>query len=246
MSTVNLTVQQVINFSSARLNDVNQSLYSNAVQLPFVNIALAELQEIYEANNIPVTDTTSAIIEIDANDPDVSIVNGVMSIVFPPDPLIIGVPYLPDNLIEIKVLWESPRDLNQWTPMTRLDYLPQYQVGVQINQFLYYQWATNELKLIAANADNDIKIDYIRNLFTEIEDVDDDLLVQNSLSYLGNRVAALISSDLMEDLERSNRLYNDAIGGLDRALTIPTKGRQRILTRRRPFRSGYKSNRSMW
>ena len=237
MATVNLTVQQVINFASARLNDANQQLYTNAVQLPFVNIALAELQEIYQANNIPVTDQTSAIIEVDAAP------SGIVSVVF--DDSILTPTVLPTDLEEIKVAWESPRDLNQWTMMTRLDFLPQYQIGAQINQFVYYQWATNALKVLAANADNDIKLDYIRSLFVEITDVTDDLLVQNSLSFLGNRVASLVASDIEENVERSQRLYGDALGGLDRALTIPTKGRQRITIRRRPFRAGFKSNRGM-
>ena len=64
MATVNLTGTQVANFAAARLNDVSQSIYTDAIQLPFLNIALAELQEIYEANNIPVTDQTSAVINV--------------------------------------------------------------------------------------------------------------------------------------------------------------------------------------
>jgi hypothetical protein len=240
MATVNLTVEQVINFSAARLNDVNKQIYTNAVQLPFVNIALAELQEIYQANNIPVTDQTSAIIEVDAA------ADGILEIPFD-DGVAVGVPdFLPDDLLEVKVLWESPRGLNQWTPMTRLDFLPQYQIGAQISQFINYQWATNCIKVLAANADNDLKVDYIRSLFTEVSDVTDDLLVQNSLSFLGNRTASLVANDIEENTERSDRLYNDAIGGLDRALTIPTKGRQRISIRRQPFRAGYKNSRSTW
>jgi hypothetical protein len=238
MATVNLTVLEVINFSAARLNDVNKTVYTDAIQLPFVNIALAELQELYEANNIPVTDQTSAIIEVDAD------VSGILEIGFaitPPDP-----PELPIDLIEPKVLWESPRGLEQWTPMVRLDFLPEYQIGAQINQFVYYQWATNKIKVLAANADNDIKMDYVRALFTTVTDVDDDLFVQNSLSYLGNRVASLIAADIEENQDRAQRLYGDALSGLDRALTIPTKGRQRITTRRRPFRAGYKASRSCW
>jgi hypothetical protein len=239
MATVNLTVEEVINFSAARLNDVNKQVYTNAVQLPFVKIALAELQDIYESNNIPVTDTTSVIIPVDAAVP------GFVEIPFddtdtPDDP------HLPNDLIEPKVVWESPRDLNQWTPMTRLDFLPQYQIGAQINQFVYYQWATNEIKMLAANADNDIKLDYIRDLFRSVTQATDDLLVQNSLVFLGNRTASLVSADIEENDSRANRLYSDAMMGLDKALTIPTKGRQRITTRRRPFRAGYKASRSTW
>jgi len=240
MSTVNLTVLQVINFSATRLNDVNKTVYTDAIQLPFVNIALAELQEIYEANNIPVTDTTSIIIPVNAGP------TGFKEVGFSPAIPLPGIPYLPDNLIEVKVAWESPRNLNQWTPMTRLGTLPQYEIGAQISQFIYYQWATNAMKMLAANADNDIKLDYTRALFIPVIDINDDLFVQNSLSYLGNRTASLIATDIEENDEHSRQLYGDALAGLDRALTIPTKGRQRITTRRRPFRAGYKASRTSW
>lgn len=239
-TTINLTGQQVITFAAARLNDASQQIYTNAVCLPFLNIALNELEEIYQVNNIPVTDETSAIIEVD------SAPQGILEIPFDADTAT-GVPdFLPDDLLEIKVLWESPRDLNQWTPMKRLDFLPEWQLGSQISSFIFYQWASNELKVLAANADNDLKMDYVRRIFTEIDDVDDNLAVQNSLSYLGNRVASLVAYDIEENQGRGDKLYADALNGLDRALTIPTKGRQRITTRRRPFRAGFKSRRSGW
>jgi hypothetical protein len=235
MATVNLTGEQVTNFSAARLNDFGKTLYTDLIQLPYLNIALAELQEIYEANNVPVTDQTSAVIEVDA-----VLTPGIISVVF--DDAILTPTVLPTDLIEIKVLWESPRDLNQWTMMTRVDYLSQSSINnQQISQFLKYQWATNALKLIAANADNDLKMDYIRSLFVPIEDVADDLLVQNSLTFLGNRTASLIAHDIEENDTRASALYNDAIAGLDRSLSITTKGRQRITVRRRPFRSSYKA-----
>ena len=238
-STVNLTGQQVITFAAARLNDASQQLYTNAVCLPFLNIALDELQLKYQANNIPVTDETSAIIEVDA-----VLTPGILEIPFNITGAT-GVPdFLPDDMDELKVVWESPRGLNQWLRMTKLDYLPEYQINAQISNFVWYQWATNALKVIAANADNDIKLDYTRRLFTEITDVTDDLLVQHSLSFLGNRVASLIAYDIEENKERGDRLYQDAYGeGLTMALQIPTKGRQRITVRRKPFRAGYKNRR---
>ncbi len=236
MATVNLLSGEVMDFAAARLNDASRQIYTYTRQLPFLNIALAELQEIYQANNIPVTDQTSTVIDVD------SAASGFVEVTFEPDTPPVPAPdYLPDDLLEIKVLWESPRGLNQWTPVNRVDTLPQYQIGQQINQFLIYQWATNAIKLLASNADNDLKIDYIRSLFTAVADENTDLLVQNSLTFLGNRTASLVASDIEENQERANRLYGDALGGLDRSLTIPTKGRQRITIRRRPFRGRYKA-----
>lgn len=239
-TTINLTGTQVVEFAQARLNDPTGQVYSTTVCLPFLNIALNELELEYQKNNIPVTDqTTSDPIEVDAA------AEGILEIPFDITGAT-GVPdFLPDDLIEVKVLWESPRGLNQWTPMTKLDYLPEWQISQQINQFVNYQWATNCIKVIAANADNDLKMDYVRRLFLPVTDVEEYILVQNSLSFLGNRVASFVAYDIEENKERGDRLYNDAFGmGLASALQIPTKGRQRITTRRRPFRASFKANRS--
>lgn len=237
-SSPNLTAGQVMDKAATRLNDVNLSVYTYAIQLPFLNIALAELQELYEANNVPVTDQTAAIINVPAASA------GFVTIDF--DDGVATAPFLPDDLVEIKLAWESPEGLNQWTPMTKLDYLPEYQIGAQIPQFVWYQWATNQMKMLAANANNDIKLDYVRSLFTEVASSTTDLLVINSASFLWNRTASLIAHDIEENSQRSIDLYNDALAGLDRSLTITTKGRQRITTRRRPFRSGYKASRTMY
>lgn len=235
MAAPDLTAAQVMDAAAARLNDVNKTIYTYAIQIPYLNIALDELQEIYEANNVPVTDQTSAVINVP------SAAAGIVEIGYTGTAGRI----LPADLIEPKVAWESPEGLNQWTLMTKLDYLPQYQIAAQINQLIWYQWASNKLKVLAANADNDIKLEYVRYLFTTVTASGDQLAVINSKSFLLNRTASLIAKDVEENDERAAALLNDAYGGLDRSLTITTKGRQRITIRRRPFRAGYKSiNRS--
>ena len=234
MASPDLTAAQVMDAAAARLNDVNKSLYTYTVQIPFLNIALDELQEIYEANNVPDTDQTSAIIYVP------SAAAGIVEIGFSGTAGRI----LPSDLIELKVVWESPRNLNQWVQMQPVDYLPQYQIGSQISSLVNYQWASKKLKVLAANADNDIKLDYVRSLFVPVTASGDQLNVINSKSFLLNRTASLIARDIEENEERSIALYADALGGLDRSLSITTKGRQRITTRRRPFRSGYKAHRS--
>ncbi len=236
MASPNLTAGDVMDMAAARLNDLNRSLYSYAVQIPFLNMALLELQEIYEANNVPVTDQTSDIIEIDA-----VLTPGIIEIPFD-DGVAAGVPdFLPDDLIEIKVAWQSNRGLNQWTPFSPVDTLPEWNLTAQMSGFIGYQWATNCMKVLAANNNNDIKLDYIRSLFTTVSDANDELFTINGKTFLANRTASLIAHDVEENDKRSADLYLDALGGLDRSLTITTKGRQKIQTRRMPFRAGFKS-----
>jgi len=51
----------------------------------------------------------------------------------------------------------------------------------------------------------------------------------------------LMASNIAENPTRAQELNGDAIRSIDRALGITIKGRQSQVTRRRPFRAGYKS-----
>ncbi len=230
-NTIELTAGDVLTASAALLNDVNKTVYTNAIQFPYLNMALRELQELYELNNIPVTDSHSVAVEVPA---------GIDFVGFAPTPPIVDTPYLPDDLIEPKVVWERQAGVNPYTPMTRLDYLPRYQEGVEYNQFLYFTWQSNEIRFLPANQANDIKLDYIRRLFITLDDEDDVIAVINAESFLQYRTAALCAEFLGENKSRAQELNTFAALGMDRALGIGTKGRQAINIRHRPFRASYK------
>ncbi len=233
MAAPDLTSGQVMDSSAALLNDASKSIYTYTAQLPYLNRALAELQEFFELNEVPVTATTSIALPVDA---------GVSSIGYAPDPVVPGVTYLPDDLIEPQVVWERERDVDPYTMMSRLNVLPRYVEGTVINQFLYYVWQSQEIQFFPANQDNDIKIDYIKYLFTPFTDVDgeDQVNVDNADSYLSYRTAGLCAQFIGENKTRADDLNAFAGLAMDRVIGIGAKGRQSINTRHRPFRSSYK------
>lgn len=211
------------------MNDSKQSLYTNAACLPYFNLSLDELQELYELNDIPITHETSAAITIKA---------GINRLGFDTTPA------LPSDLIEIQQLWESTSGLNQWIPMIKRDFLPHYlQDNTTISQFLIWCLNGGRIQLIAANADNDLKIDYIGSLFNtpiQIKDINVNLPFTNVKTYLEYKTTALCAMFMAENPTRAMAL--DALAGtaLSRALGIPIKGMQSITTRRRPFRHSFK------
>lgn len=227
-----VTAGTIMNQAAALMNDAVRSIYTYPFQIPYLNQTLQELQELFELNNIPVTDTvTSAAIAVDA---------GEEAIGFEPAIVVPGTPYLPDDLVEPKVFWVSARGENQYVNVQRLDFLPRWQEGVEVNQITSFVWQSQELRFLPANADNDVKLDYIRSLFTPFTDEDDEVTVINAESFLEYRLAGLLAEFMAENPTRAQSLNNDASLALDRALGIGTKGRQAINVRHRPFRSAYK------
>jgi hypothetical protein len=231
MASPDLTAGTVMNAAAALLNDVTRTVYTYAVQLPYLNMALQELQELFELNEVPVTDTVSAVIQIDA---------GVSSVGYAPTPPIAATPYLPDDLIEPQILWTRTRDIDPYVPMNRVDFLPRWMEGTEISQLTDYVWQTQQIKFFPANGDNDIKLDYIRNLFTAVTSSASDIAVVNAASFLEYRTAGLLAEFVELNKIRADNLTGFASLAMDRAVGIGTKGRQVIITRRRPFRSSYK------
>lgn len=220
---------EIVSAVASLMNDAAQTQYTNAAVLPYLNLSLDELQEIFEHNDIPIVNETSAAITVKS---------GVSSIGQDTNPA------LPSDFIELQQLWESPSGLEQWTPVVKRDYIPHYlQDNTTISQFLIYAWKHGRIEVVPANQDNDLKLDYIGSMFKtpiQIKDIDVNLPFTNVKTYLEYKTAALCAMFIAENESRALAL--DALTGtaLNRALGIPIKGMQSIVTRRRPFRYSFK------
>jgi hypothetical protein len=219
----------IISVVASLMNDSAQAVYNNTACLPMLNLALDELQELFELNGIPVTNETSKAIKIKAN---------ICSIGFDTTPA------LPSDLIEIQELWESASGLNQWTHMDKRETIPHYlDSNTSISQFLIWAWEHEHIILLGSNQDNDLKIDYTASLFNtpiQIKDVNVNLPFTNVKTYLEYKTGALCAMFIAENESRAIALDSLCGTALSRALGIPIKGMQSIVTRRRPFRASFK------
>jgi len=226
-NSYDLVAGTVMNAAAASLNDVARTVYTYTAQIPHLNTALQELQEEFELNDIPVTAATSAVINCPS---------GTETIEFGVSPL----PELPSDLIEPQKLWERTEGIDPWIPMTKVDAIPLFMEGVEINQFIFWVWESQMIKLLPTDQDNDIKMEYTRNLFTPVVDETSPIGVINAQTFLQYRTAALCAEFIGENKSRADDLNGFAALAMGRATGIGTKGRQAIVTRRRPFRASYK------
>jgi hypothetical protein len=236
MSSANLTAGQVMDLAAADLNDPNKSIYTYAVMLPYLRMALQELREDFELNGISVVQDTSAVIPVDA---------GVTEIGFQPNASNANT-VLPADLVEPEQLWESNRGTDQYIPMRRKSFIPHNLQGVRTSYLGIWVWESNKIKLLGSNNDNDIKIDYTKQLFNNIVSEASPINVINASTFLHNRTAALCASLIGQNPTRSEELNIYAVNGLEKATGISIKGKQSIVTRRKPFRSGYKTRNRVW
>lgn len=210
------------------MNDTAQTVFTNEACLPYLNIALNELQETLEHNNIPCTNEVSMITSVPA---------GVTEIM------------PPERLIEIQQIWESPTGLFKWIPMSRKEFIPHYLEEQDLNQFLLFSWDGSLIRVPPANQVIDLKIDYIKRLIhtpVPIESINNELPINNVATYLAYHTAFLCSMYISENPSRAQILEGQAQEALARTLGISNKGKQSITTRHRPFRASYKTRGKMW
>lgn len=213
-------------------NDTAQSSYTDVACLPYLNIALDELQELYELNNIPVTDEVSAILDVPKSTTRINYIGTL--------------PVLPANLIEIRQVWESDDGTTTFTPMDKKDFIPHNLDGIERSSFGIWAWNGDEIKLPSCNVAKDLKLDYIRSIFATpilIGSINIDISIKGIKTFLGYRTGGLCAQFIGENKTRADELNGFATMALDRALGINVKGKQSITTRRRPFRSSLRTRR---
>lgn len=234
MATPDLFASEVMDDAAALLNDVNRTTYTYAVQIPYLNIALKELRKHFELANLPATDqTTSEALVLEA---------GVLFLAFTPvfDPAPDYV--LPEDLVDIRRAWQRPTGTGQqYMPLNRLSGLSIPLEGANSNILYGYVWEDQMMKFNSCLVDTDIKLEYVRQLFPVVTAEDDVINCINGDSFLANRTAALVAKHVEENKDRADELNSSAALFLEEVIGIGSKGNQAKNTRRRPFRSGFKS-----
>jgi hypothetical protein len=240
MATPNILVAStVMNSAAALLNDAGianggvPTVYTYPAQVPYLQIALNELQEKFQLNGLSPTQSTSQLIDYPAGSTTISF--GATSS-----------PALPNDLIEPQQLWECNTGIFPYIPMTKVEYLPRYMEGIETDRVTWWTWSQNQIVTLPSDLENSIKIDYIGTLFAPIVDENSQIYMINGQTWLAFRTAALMAEFIERNITSSQSLNAQCLLAIDRVLGISVKGKQSIQSRRRPFRSAYKRLMGGW
>lgn len=223
-----LLAQDIFTQSAALLNDQGlatsgiPTLFTYTAQMPYLNMALAELRETLEQYNIQSTNVENTQLVVLAGAVQILQRN------------------LPQNLIAIQNLQE--RDNGQtsedWQDMQRCEFLPGF--TVQTTSLVYWTYQGQNINFIGATSDRQLRLEYIADTLPKIIDPADPIVLINAQSFLNYRTAALCSEFIGENQTRAASLNQDAQSSLDRFLQIGVKDKQVYPARRRPFLAGYR------
>jgi hypothetical protein len=230
MSTTNLSAAEVMDWMAVLMNDAARSAYTYENMLPYLNMAIDECLEEMERHNVPCTDETAAYITLTAG---LKVITPVESPVLP---------HYPFDLIEIRTL--SERDAGSTNPFTPLHKRDSLNTRTPSTALLDYAWTGQEIHFVGAISDRELKLDYVKELIHSVNSEKDTIGIIGVKSYLAYKGASFCAKYVAENPERAKLLLDDADSCMDNILGISAKGRQSIVTRRRPFRSSMKSRRN--
>lgn len=233
MSTGSITAGQVMDKAAALMNDAAKTSYTYTAMLPYLNIALDEMQESFAQNNIPITN-------VGTSDP-ITINVGIKSIGMP-DGIGANVPTLPADFVQPRGLYERlAGSQDPFVPMTHRELLPHALDDLPTEALQYWSYEGQQIKFIGANTVRQVKIDYVKSLFPGgVPNSDAVIGIVNGASFLYYRTAALCSHFIGENETRAQQLNQFAELAINRVIAVNVKGKQSIMTRRRPFMGAYK------
>jgi hypothetical protein len=218
--------KEVFDASASLLNDSALSVFTYPVQLPYLNIALDELQETMEQNNISFTNSVKESVVISAG--ITSIGGGGLD------------PTLPVGLVEIRALYERNNGSSEnFVQMRQVEFLPN--IDVLTAELIWWTWQEQIIKFIGATGDREVRIEYIKRQLGNMQNEGGMIPILNAKTFLEYRTAGLCALFIGENPERAEQLNGLAVLALDRFLSINTKGKQSFPTRRRPFMAAYRA-----
>lgn len=232
MGATSLTAADVMDASASLMNDTAKTVYTYTAQMPYLNMALREMQEHFQLNNIPVSNATSTGITVAIGVKEIRPFDGVGSG---------GTLTYPSDLVEIQGIYERlSGSTDPYIPLIKREFLPHAIDDLPTDSLQYWAWEGQVIRFVGATTARQVKLDYIATVFPRVTNEAQQLGVINAFSFLQYRTAALCTRYIGENPDRSSELNDTAILALDRLTGIESKARQNIITRRRPFMAAYK------
>lgn len=227
-STSTLTAGQVMDRAAALMNDPAKTDYTYAHQLPYLNMAIDELMESLEESNSSPSNKTSDPITVPIGTNKLS----------PPEG---STPHYPYDLVEIQEVGErNAGTTDPFLALSRREFMDSFPAT---NSLLFWHWEDQYIKFNpnGATSIREIQLRYVRQPIQLAQNENSIIGTINARSYLAYKTAAGCSMFIGENPTRAATLDGLAEKAMERLLGINNKGRQQIFTRRRPFRSSYKS-----
>lgn len=218
-----LNAGDIFNDVRSHLNDTAGASYDNDVILPYLNIAVDELQQELERHNVGLTNAVESDIDVAAGQTELSGLD------------------LPEGLVEIEGVYERiSGGGNEYQRMERVNFLPAIDDDDLTQYLQWFTWNDQKIQFVGSTSDEQLRIEFIKRRIPKIVNAATVIDIIGARSVLSYRTGGIIAQEVMENESRAEVLNGNALDRLNTLLAINLKGKQAINVRRRPFRAGFK------
>ncbi len=208
----------IMDSAASKLNDVNKTMFTYAVQLPYLKSAWNKLQLQLQRHGVTVMSEVSATIDVDANDETID---------------------LPTDFLQPIELKERARDSSElFQPVEERSELPEME---QIDNIIFWTWREEAININPPRTNREVKLDYWKSL-NPITSENSNCNVINSLEYLACKTAALCARYIGANITRADSLDNEAFEAQELLLSMEVNRKQSMPVRPRSYGSGNKRN----
>ena len=229
VATTSLRADEVMNRAAALMNDPARTDYTYSAILPYLNMAIDDLVEQLEEANASPSNQTSASITVAVGEFEITPVDSALG------------PHYPFDLVEIQEVGERlSGSTDTFLRLERKEFLDVFPINPSL---LFWIWEDQKIKFNpnGASTEREIQLKYVRMAVAQALNENSLIGAIGARSFLSFKTAALCAMFIGENETRAEVLEGQAQKAIERMLGINSKGRQQIVTRRRPFRAGYKS-----
>jgi hypothetical protein len=215
-----LVAAQAMHGAALLNNDPAHTDYTYDVIMPYLNMAIYELNEHLAEANAPATNQIEPPI-----------------MVFKGENHINNLPYF---LINIQEIGERPAKTNDvFRPLPRKEFAESYPPS---DSLLF--WAQHGEQIVfnqkGASIDMEVQLKYIQVSVKPASTPDSVVGPVIATMFLMYKTGAFLAQFIGENQSRSSILNEQAELALERIIGIGNKSKQQTMTRHRPFRAGYK------
>lgn len=219
-----------MNRVASLMNDTARTVYSYTAQLPYLNMAIDELMEQLEEANASPSNQTAALITLPVGSYRIGSIDSGIT------------PTYPSDLIEIQEIGERTYGTTDtFIQMSRREFLARKETATTtLGEWI---WEDQIIKFysVGATSIRELELKYVREPFALATDENSIIGAISARPYLAKKTASYCAFYIGENETRAQKLDDDAQESIERLLGINSKGRQEMVTRRRPFRASYKS-----
>jgi hypothetical protein len=228
------TAAEIMDRCAILMNDPDKTDYTYTVTLPYLNMAINELNEHLEEANVPITDQTFF---------QAVITPGHNAVVNPPLDLVEIQEVAERRLGSEYIIVGSLRPIDSSDSFIVLPRKEFTDIFPATDSLLFWCFQDNKIQFNIAGPTVPIqlRIKYIRRVMALVTNPEELIKIINAKSYLSYKTASLCSFFIGEDKERAGVLESQAVEALERMIGISNKGKQQIMTRHRPFRASWKT-----